>query len=134
MANKAARTALTALLPLSLCWSGVASAQQAPAQPAPQTATTPAEPAQPAQTQQPLIAGTIIPQVFDLPPQPFNLTPRTRDFLDDDSVRAIGPRALPEAPDNGLSIGPFVLREDPTPDAGCRWSFRGSKIRFRCRG
>lgn len=129
MASPAARTALTALLPLSLCWSGVASAQQAPAQPAPQTAPQTSQ-----QQQSPVAAGTIMPQVFDLPPQPFTLTPRTRYNVTDDTQRVIGPQALPEAPDNGWSIGPFVLREDPTPEAGCRWSLRGSKIRFRCRG
>ncbi len=131
MASPAARTALTALMPLTLCWSGMASAQQAPAQPAPQSPPS-ATPQQ--STQTPVAAGTIAPQVFDLPPQPFSLTPRPRDYLRDDNVPVIGPRALPEPVDNGLSIGPFVIRDDPTPDTGCRWSFRGNKIRFRCRG
>lgn len=125
MANAAARTALNALLPLTLCWGGVASAQQAQPQPAPQTP--------PAQTQPSAAAGTIAPQIFDLPPQPFSLTPRPRDYLRDDTAPVIGPRALPEPVDNGLSIGPFVIRDDPTPEAGCRWSFRSNRVRFRCR-
>ncbi len=120
--------ALSALVPLCLSWSGMASAQQAPAQDTPPPTSAPAAP----QTQQPVAAGTIAPQVFTLPQQPFRLTPRIRDTFDENQP-VIGPRAVPQAPDNGLSIGPFVLREDPTPDAGCRWSLRGNKVRFRCR-
>lgn len=130
MASPAARTALTALLPLSMCWSEAASAQQTPAQPAPQIQPQSSQ----QQQQSPVVAGTIIPQVFDLPPQPFTLTPQPHYNVTDENQRVIGPQALPETPDNGWSIGPFVLREDPTPEAGCRWSLRGSKIRFRCRG
>lgn len=133
MASPAARTALTALLPLSLCWSEAAHALQTPAQPAPLIQPQ-SSPQTSQQQQSSVVAGTIIPQVFDLPPQPFTLTPRPRYDVSDENQRVIGPQALPETPDNGWSIGPFVLREDPTPEAGCRWSLRGSKIRFRCRG
>ena len=129
MTGKSVRAAVTALLPLSLCWSGVAYALQTPAA---QNMTPSAAPAQ-QPSQQSLVAGTITPQVFDLPPQSFSLTPRARDYFNTDNMRAIEPRAVPQAPDNGLSIGPFVVREDPTPQAGCRWSFRSNRVRFRCR-
>lgn len=126
----ARRATLSALLPLSLCWTPAAHAQDsAAARTAPANVQT--------QTDVPgdhLVAGVLPRDTFQLPPQPLDLTLPPRQFrIPDDNTPVIGPRALPATPDNGWSIGPIVIREDPTPDAGCRWSFSSNKIRFRCR-